>query len=341
MKIAIHNDMNSYSKRWVAYCKEKGIDFKLVNCYDTEIINDLKGCKALFWHHNHANYKDVVFAKQLLFALEHSGLNVFPDFNSGWHFDDKLGQKYLFEANKVPHAKSFVFYDKKTALNWVEKTSFPKVFKLRGGASASNVKLVKTKKQAKELIKKSFNKGFPLFDSLGVFKDTFKLYKQKKAKLSEVKYFLKAYFKPKKYEYFLLPRQKGYVYFQEFIPNEGFDYRIEITGKYAICMVRYARKNDFRASGGHHNKYDKELITKDVIKMAFDIYKKLNLQSCAFDIVRNKETEELLLIEISYCYGIDKDEFEHGYWDESGNWYDKKFDSRDWMIDLIVNKKNE
>lgn len=337
MVLAIHNDMNSYSKRWVEYCVEKDIDYKLVDCYSTAVVAQVKGCDALFWHHNHADYKDVIFAKQLLFSLQQCGVKTFPDFNTGWHFDDKLGQKYLFESCEVNAAKSYVFYTRGAAKKWVRETTFPKVFKLRGGASASNVKLVKTSSDAKRLIKKAFNAGFPLVDTLGLFKDTYRLYKQGKSSKDEVKFFLNAYFFPKKYKYHLLPRQKGYVYFQEFIPNDGFDYRVQITGKYAICMVRYARKDDFRASGGHHNKFDKSLIPLDVIKFAFQVYKKLKLQSCALDIVRHNGTNELFLIETSYCYGIDKDEFDHGYWDEEGNWYNKPFDSRDWMVDLILN----
>lgn len=328
--------MNSYSKRWVAYCKEKNINFKLVNCYDNDIIHQLDDCNAIMWHHDHANYKDVLVAKQLLFSLQQSGLKTFPDFNSGWHFDDKLGQKYLFESHSINAAKSFAFYERKKAKQWLRQTTFPKVFKLRGGASSSNVKLVHTKKEALTLVKKAFNNGFPLFNTFSVFKDVYKLYRQNKASYNDAKYFFKVSLFPKKGKYHLLPRQKGYVYFQEFIPNDGFDYRVQITGKYAICMVRYARKDDFRASGGHNNKFDKSLITKDVIAFAFSIYKKLKLQSCALDIVRHKQTKQLYVIETSYCYGIGKDEFDYGYWDEDGNWYNEKFDSRDWMVDVML-----
>jgi hypothetical protein len=69
-----------------------------VDCYQSDIINQLSDCDALMFHHYHASSKDTLFAKQLLFALESAGKIVFPDFRTGWHFDDKVGQKYLFEA---------------------------------------------------------------------------------------------------------------------------------------------------------------------------------------------------------------------------------------------------
>ena len=37
-------------------------------------------------------------AKKLLAALEDAGKLVFPNHNTGWHFDDKVAQKYIFES---------------------------------------------------------------------------------------------------------------------------------------------------------------------------------------------------------------------------------------------------
>jgi glutathione synthase/RimK-type ligase-like ATP-grasp enzyme len=86
---------------------------------------------------------------------------VFPDFRTAWHFDDKVAQKYLFEAIGAPLVPSYVFFDKQEALRWAELTTFPKVFKLRGGAGSQNVSLVKTKQECIKLIHKAFGKGFP------------------------------------------------------------------------------------------------------------------------------------------------------------------------------------
>ncbi|MEQ8573135.1 MAG: hypothetical protein RIB63_03690, partial [Fulvivirga sp.] len=98
--IAIHNNLrkSSFQRRWVDYCEAQNIPFKLVDVYSNTIIKDLEGCRALMWHHFHADWRDLLMAKPLLFALEQAGIGVFPDFNTNWHFDDKIGQKYLLEA---------------------------------------------------------------------------------------------------------------------------------------------------------------------------------------------------------------------------------------------------
>ena len=337
MKIGIHHREGSYSDRWIEYCQEHQIAYKIVNAYDTDVIEQLRDCDIFMWHHHQANYKDALFAKQLLFSLEQVGKVVFPDWRTGWHFDDKVGQKYLFEAHNIKLAPAYVFYSKKEAYEWIEKTIFPKVFKLRGGASSSNVMLAKNKREAKYLVNKSFSRGWKYFSGVRYFIGRLKSFKNGKMSLFKViKGFGRIFIEPSMTK--MMPKQKGYVYFQEFIPNEGFDYRIEICGDKCTAWVRYVRKNDFRASGGHDNHAEKELIPQDVLRFAFDITDKLKLQAAALDIVRHKETGELFLIENSYCYGADDDEFEHGYWDKDGVFHDEKFNGFDWMIENVIHQ---
>ena len=95
MKIAIHHREGSFSERWIEVCKEKGIAYKLVNAFDSNIIEQVKDCDVFMWHHHHASFEDVISAKKILSALEQSGKKVFPNFNTGWHFDDKVAQTYL------------------------------------------------------------------------------------------------------------------------------------------------------------------------------------------------------------------------------------------------------
>lgn len=335
MRIGIHKSNSAYSKRWIEYCSLNNIDYKVVNAYDNNIVRQLHECDVFLWHHHHGDYKDVNFAKQLLFSLEQSGKKVFPNFTTGWHFDDKLGQKYLFEANNIPAAEAFVFYDKKTAYEWIDKTSFPKIFKLRGGAGSSNVKMVKTKAEAKRLVRKAFGKGFKAFDYFGLARDKFKLFLKGKASFYDVAKYCGLFLIPKKFNAHLLPHQKGYIYFQEFIPNDGYDIRIEITGDKAVAMIRHTRENDFRASGSNNIEHNTPLLNKEVILFAFDVAKKLQLQACALDIVRDKRDGKLYVIENSYCYGVDDDEFDYGYWTSEGEFYnDVVFNGLDWVVDL-------
>lgn len=339
MKIAIHKRKGSFSDRWILYCEQNNIPFKVVNCYDTNIIEQLRDCKALMWHHHHGNYKDTLFAKGLLFSLEQAGVRVFPDFNTSWHFDDKVGQKYLMESINAPVVPTYIFYDKKTALEWISSTTFPKVFKLRGGAGSANVKLIQTKEQAKKLVKRAFNKGFPLNNRIYGLKETYRKLRQTpdiKTVILAMKVMVRFVFPKHKTDH-LLADQKGYVYFQDFIPKNDFDDRIIIIGAKAIAIRRYNRENDFRASGSGIIKHDPTLFNKESIKIAFDITKKLNAKSLAFDFIYNEDNKPLV-VEISYTYsqGAAYDNCP-GYWDEKLNWHEDQVDPQRFIIEDFLN----
>jgi glutathione synthase/RimK-type ligase-like ATP-grasp enzyme len=150
MKIAIHASKFSFSDRWISYCQTNHIEYKLVNCYNTDIIQQLDDCDAVMWHFHNEEFEDQLFAKQLLTSLHLTGKRVFPDFNSLWHFDDKIAQKYLLELLELPLVKSYVFFDKRSSLEWAKKTKYPVVFKLRKGAGSSHVKLINNHKEVKK-----------------------------------------------------------------------------------------------------------------------------------------------------------------------------------------------
>jgi len=70
-----------------------------------------------------------------------------------------------------------LFFDKSDALEWINTTTFPKVFKLRGGAGSQNVQLVKSRNQAIKLTNKAFSKGFPKYDAWGSLKERYRKYR--------------------------------------------------------------------------------------------------------------------------------------------------------------------
>ena len=65
MRIAIYKH-EGLSKRWVEYCENNNISYKLINPYDSDIVEQINGCDAFMWHHSQADYRDVLFAKQLI-----------------------------------------------------------------------------------------------------------------------------------------------------------------------------------------------------------------------------------------------------------------------------------
>ncbi|NHH89280.1 hypothetical protein [Pseudoalteromonas sp. MB47] len=334
MKIAIHHREGSFSDRWIIFCENNNLDFKVVNAFDNDIIEQVKGCDIFLWHHHHNLFKDVITAKNILYALEHSGVKVFPNFKTGWHFDNKVAQKYLFESINAPVVPSYVFYDKKSALKWCEETSFPKVFKLKGGAGAANVRLVESKKHAQRLIKQAFGRGFPQFNRVTHLKDTIKKYKSGQNNLFSV---VKALFRMIVMSEFAkqYPPEKGYIYFQDFIAQNDSDLRVIVIDSKAFAVKRYVRDGDFRASGSGVKAYDRECIDLKCIKIAFEVNSVIDSQSAAFDFIWD-ENGVPYMVELSYGFAIDFYDPCPGYWDENLKWHSGSFIPQEWIIKSLL-----
>lgn len=337
--IAIHNNHIGFTPRWIDYCQRKGISYKLVNCYDSDIIKQLHGCDALIWHYWQVFSKDIIKAKRLLFALEQSGMVVFPNFNSAWHFDDKIAQKYLLESLGIPLVPSYHFLEKRDAIEWVKNVDFPKVFKLTRGAGSANVKLVQNEKEAIKLINKAFSLGHGVFDRLGGIKERWRKYKEGKESLSGVLKSSYRIFNVPKYAK-LLPKERYEIYFQDFIPNNDCDIRVIVIDGKAFAIKRMVRNNDFRASGSGNILYDKHHFDEKLIGMSFDFADKLKTQVVAFDYVFDSDNNPLI-VEISYGYAIEGYDPCVGYWDRELNFYEGKFDSCGWMVELVLKEVDE
>lgn len=330
IKIGIHHSKGTYSDGWISHCEANNIPYKIVDAYNSSIIEDLSDCPIFLWHHRHWHPKDFIVARSVLFSLEQAGKFVYPDWKSGWHFDDKVGQKYMLEALGLPLIPSFVFYSKSEALTWAKNIKFPIVFKLKGGASSNNVKLVRDYQAAGKLINKCFGRGFRAFDPYANLLESWnKLIKGE----AGIKDLIKAFM------HFFVPfyvektkgRDKGYAYFQEFIPNCTYDIRVQLVGLKGYAMKRTVRKNDFRASGGGNIDYDGSKLPIEVIQMAQEAARKIGMQSMAIDILPYKES--YVIAEVCYAFGIDEGELNYGYFNESGQWINDAFDPTHWMVD--------
>lgn len=329
--IAIHDSTTGFHPRWVAYCQQNAIPYRLVNCYDSDIIQQLQGCRALMWHHGQSNPRDILIARQILSALEHAGLKVFPDFRTAWHFDDKVAQKYLFEALDIPSVPAHVFVERDKALAWVESTEFPKVFKLRRGAGSAGVQLVRNSQQARRLIKRAFGRGFPVYDPWGSLKE--RLYKMRSGQASLISLLKGAarIIYPPRYSK-ILGRERGYVYFQDFIPENDSDTRVIVIGERAFGIRRMVRPGDFRASGSGRISYAREDIDERCVYMAFRVTKNLGSDCAALDFVFNAEGSPSV-IEVSYGFITEVYDPCEGYWDQDMQWHPAEIEPQGWMVE--------
>lgn len=331
--IAIHLDGQGYGKAWVEYCERNGVNYKIVDCHAANIIDEIEGCLGLMWHWNHLNQAAMIHARSLILCIERLGKFVYPNYATSWHYDDKVAQKYLFESlgYKDVMVPSYVFYRLADAMEWISSCSFPKVFKLKGGAGSENVMLVRTPGYAKRLIRKSFRSGWSDRRRFGSLKERIWRFRRDKSlrKLLEISLGIGRA---------LIPRQSGiqigYAYFQDFIPGNDRDIRVVVIGSKAFAIIRGVRQGDFRASGSGLIDYDPRAIPEDCLRLAFEISRRAKLQSAAYDFIFDEGHPKL--VEVSYAFTAEAYRGCPGYWTQDMRWNDGSVDPKIMIIEEFL-----
>ena len=345
MKIAIIKDdfftkhSTSWGHPWIEYCQRENIEYELIEWHDIDAFDKVLRCDILLWHFSHYSSAEMQHARSFLYSAKSAGLIVYPNFPDVWHFDDKVAQSYALKALRIPTPKNFVFYDMPTISNWLAKRlSFPLVAKLKSGSGSYNVQLIQSQKQASQYAKRMLlGTGFSGTPSL-----SFKA----KSNLVSAKSLTQIFSRIKRVLEFIhtmrqarqLPKEKGYVYFQEYLKNDGFDIKVVVVGDKLSFIGRKNRKNDFRASGGGTLFFDHDIIDQQVIDMAFMAADLLGSVCIGYDFVVESDSKKPYILEISYGFSHVALLSAGGYFDRSGIWYENPMNAPEEILALLITK---
>lgn len=327
MKIAIHvrdgsvKPKYTWTHEWIEYCKDYGLDFEVINCFRLEDITELSRYDCLLWKVQNYVLSDMLFARGILYCAKMMGLKTFPDFDSLWHFDDKISGNYLLKSIGATVPDAWMFYKEKEARQWIkEEAKFPIIAKLKSGSGAMNVCLIKNYRDALKYTKRMFNGGIdpcpkPMFKLTSNIRSakSWNLFMNRFKRIPE---FLRTYRNAKEF-----PKERGYVYFQEYIPNDGFDIKLVTVGDKASYVLRSVRKGGFRASGGGDLFYTRDIIGSDIIRSAFGASDRASFMCMGYDFVIDKRNNKGKIVEISYGFSHNAIIDAGGYWDNELNWH--------------------
>lgn len=285
-----------------------------------------------FWHDvSGANYfisrfiqhhSDVQIGKTILPIIETVlRIECLPNLSTYWHYDDKIRQYYLLKESDFPVTNSFIFWDEKSAIEWLSGCSFPIVFKLKGGAGSANVVLVRSKNEAIKLARKMFSKRgvrsqhIPDKGNLGYWQNTLGLYSLRRH-LAIIRGRI-----PPEHLNRYWQVNRGYAFFQEYLPNNPFDIRVTVIGNRAFAFRRFVRPNDFRASGSGLIDYDPSKIDHRCLSIALAVSHHFGFQTMAYDFLLNQQKEPRI-VEISYTFVDNAIHSCPGYWSNDLKWFD-------------------
>ncbi len=322
IQCGLGNKLNISGKRFKAILEYNG--FNVIEIKQ-ESINFFQGIEEIgYYIFPYVHYdSEVQIADTLLpLAEQVKNVKIFPDWNTRWHYNDKIKGYLLLKKHNFNAIDTKIFWEKEAALNWVKNyNEYPIIFKLKGGASSLNVVKLLDANSAEKIVNKAFSYTgigsgkIPDSNNLRFGWDILKLFSIRRF-IADVRGRLGP---QGAFPYWQVYRDQ--VIFQKYLPNNKYDTRVTVIGNNAFVYRRWNRPDDFRASGSGIIDYDISQIDIRCISMAFQISKKLSFQSMAYDFLLN-EYGAPEIVEISYTF-VDELVYKcPGYFDEKMDWHE-------------------
>lgn len=334
---------SNYAHEWIPYCEALGLDYDVVDLLAVDKAIDLvRGYDILLWHFDNYDYAEMLEARSILYSAAHIGVATFPSFYEAWHFDDKIAQMYLLDAVRAPMPRSYVYYDQASYSEAVQAGAIPVpiVAKLRTGSGSNNVRMLRSQDELLAYGKQMFGRGYDpspkiLLKTVSNIRTTYS-WKTFVTKFKRIPEFLRTLGRAKEFH-----NERGYVYLQEFVPNDGFDMRVLVVGDKVSSCYRPVRKGDFRASGAGVFLYDQSLMTPELIDSAFAIADALQSQCVGYDVVFDNQTGAFYFVEISLGMNQKSIEGAGGYFDRQGTWHNEPLNTPKEILKNLLARRGE
>lgn len=273
----LKNDESDSHELWVNACKDLNVKFQVIDLSKEDWLSHLRNdnfnccllrppCKI---------YKFIELYKQRVRIINNFlKIPIFPSLKQVELYEDKRYLAYFLMAQKIPHPETKIFYYKKEALQYINKSRFPIVAKTSHGAGGTGVVVLKNLDDATKYVNRAFSKtGIKLnigpnrvAGNLGTW--------IKKAK--NVHYLFR---KLKEYKDIYDDPQRGFVIFQEYIDHE-YEWRIINIGGSFFGYKKM--KIEEKASGAH--KFEFSNPPSELLSFTRNICRKEEFDSMAFDI---------------------------------------------------------
>lgn len=240
-RVCVHAGHGYFHERWAESIQKHGKELVRIDLRKEGSLEKVGLCDGVMWHLS-MKPSQLQSVEPILNPIEFvMNKKVFPNFKSRWHFENKIAQKYLFEAMGIDSPKTYCFWEKDEAIEWIRtKAKFPIVHKHARGAGSVNVSLVKNERSAVKVVDHSFSprgvwhqRGYLRlssrrpFDSFlsGLFNTGIRVYDGTVHMLTGVY--------PHLPKHVWMP-EKDHVLFQEFLPKNRFDTRVTVIGNRAL-----------------------------------------------------------------------------------------------------------
>ncbi len=263
-KIGIIKDFGLYP-RWTKYCRfldNNSFEYDFFNIHAHDWIEN-SGKFDLFIGLPSSEYYHLDEIRIKYYVLETLlGKTCYPSLGHVNLYEHKSLEAYISKAFDLPFAKTYVSHDKKDALQLVEKLTYPLVSKIVPSSGSVGIELVRDQKHGRRIVEQAFS--------------------------SRGRRIHLAYL-----------RQKNYIYFQDYIPYDGYDIRVIVVGNWVFGYYRKALEGDFRASG--MDRIEKRSLPEKSMKIALELNEVIKSPQLVVDMLHGLDGEYYIIEVSPFC----------------------------------------
>ena len=151
---------------FIAACREMKVPYKILDISGPNWIDVIEkaGCDAFLVQPSvQLSIWKQMYDERLSLMAHQMKKILFPSFEELWIWESKRRMHYWMGINNIPHPKTWVFYSKQVALEFVDKIDLPIVFKSDMGSSATGVIIFRDRSKLKRHVAECFKKGFTTY----------------------------------------------------------------------------------------------------------------------------------------------------------------------------------
>lgn len=148
---------------YVAACQEQGVSYRVVDISGPRWLEEVQqsGCDAFLVRPSGlTSIWKQMYDERLRVIAQDLGKTVFPSYDGTWLYESKRRMHYWLSAHGIPHPKTWIFYDLKQALRFVDQATLPIVYKSDFGAAASGVRVFRNRRALRRHVKRCFKRGY-------------------------------------------------------------------------------------------------------------------------------------------------------------------------------------
>ena len=271
-------------------CETMGLGHRIISIGRDDWMEQLAQVDAFVWRPVMDDPSNMAEIRTKLPLIEAMGIHCFPNSLMLWLYDDKIRETFFLRRHDYPTPQTFVTFEEQAARVYAAQAIYPLVTKTHMGAASSGVMLLRSVRDAEQLLERIFAKQ-PIWSKVIT-----KYYYH--PRIAKGNFLLARQFRFRNYS----PR---YAYFQEFLISDE-DWRITTLGPNLIsAFVRRNRPGDFRASGsGLWQQVTKAQLPQEACNMALNISNRHGFTSMTYDFMMS--AKGWVIGELSYTFMLNR-----------------------------------